>query len=127
MIGVHYHWLIKYGRAYSPLLQFLLEIITQKFYLKSSSLSFNLMYPVEVRLASYLLSATFDKSDLLFNEQPRSANLRDAANSIGTSYRHLNRVIRQFCTEGLIERDKGLILVKNREGLTALASQNIYE
>jgi CRP-like cAMP-binding protein len=126
MIGVHHRRLKKYGRDYSPLLQFLLEIITQKFYIKSNYLSFNLMYPVEVRLASYLLSVSFDESDTLFKGQ-LSINVKDAANLIGTSYRHLNRVIQQFCTEGLIERNKGFILVKDREGLSALASYNIYK
>ncbi|AJY73791.1 Crp/Fnr family transcriptional regulator [Paenibacillus beijingensis] len=127
MIGVHHRWLKKYGRDHSPLLQFLLEIVTQKFYIKSNSLSFNLMHPVEVRTASYLLSVSFDASDSQFMGQLSTANLRDAANLIGTSYRHLNRVIRQLCTEGLIERTKGFILVKDREGLSALASLNIYE
>jgi CRP-like cAMP-binding protein len=82
---------------------------------------------VEVRLASYLLSVSFDESDSLLKGQLRSTSLRDAANLIGTSYRHLNRVIQQFCTEGLIERNKGFIIIKNREGLNALASHNIYE
>ncbi|WP_232698664.1 Crp/Fnr family transcriptional regulator [Brevibacillus daliensis] len=127
MIRVHHRWLKKYGRDYTPLLQFLLEIITQKFYIKSNSLSFNLMHPVEVRLASYLLSVSFDESDSLFKGQLSTASLKDAANLIGTSYRHLNRVIKKFCTEGLIERNKGFILVKDREGLSALASDNIYE
>lgn len=117
MIGVHHRWLKKYGSGHAPLLQFLLDIITQKFYVKSTSLSFNLMHPVEVRLASYLLSVS----------QIRTDGLKDAANLIGTSYRHLNRVIRQFCTDGLIERGKGGISVTNREGLRALAGQNIYE
>lgn len=84
------------------------------------------MYPVEVRLASYLLSVSFDKSDSLFDGQIR-ISIKDAANLIGTSYRHLNRVIGQFCTEGLIERNKGFILVKDREGLSTLANHNIYE
>jgi len=127
MIGVHYRWLKKYARDYSPLLQFLLQIISQKFFIKSNSLSFNLMYPVEVRLASYILSVSFDETDSLFTGQLGTASLRDAANLIGTSYRHLNRVIKQLCTEGLIERNKELILVKDRKGLSALASGNIYE
>lgn len=127
MIGVHYHWLKKYSKDYTPLLQFLLEIITQKFYIKSNSMSFNLMYPVEVRLASYLLSVSFDESDSLFHGYLSTVSLKDVANLIGTSYRHLNRVIRQLCTEGMIERNKGLIRVKDREGLSALASRNIYE
>ncbi|MDQ0062471.1 Crp/Fnr family transcriptional regulator [Paenibacillus harenae] len=127
MIGVHCRWLKKYGSDYSPLLQFLLEIITKKFFIKSNSMSFNLMYPVEVRLASYLLSVSFDESDSLFRGQLSTSSLTDAANLIGTSYRHLNRVIQKFCKEGLIERNKDFILVKDREGLSALANHNIYK
>lgn len=126
MIGIHHRWLRKYGKNYAPLLQFLLDIITRKFTIKSNSMSFNMMYPVEVRLASYLLSVSFDKSDSHFNGE-LSINIKDAANLIGTSYRHLNRVIGQFCADGMIERSKGSILVKNREGLSALANHNIYE
>lgn len=117
MVGVHHRWLQKYTQDDARFLQFLLDIITRKFLVKSQSMSFNLMYPVEVRLASYLL----------LNEQTSTVSLKDAANLIGTSYRHLNRVIRQFCTEGLVERKKGFILVKDREGLGALASEKLYE
>jgi CRP-like cAMP-binding protein len=127
MIGVHYKWLKKYGKDYLPLLHFLLDVITQKFTIKSYVMSFNLMYPVEVRLASYLLSVSFDESDTKFKGQVNTVNLTDVANLIGTSYRHLNRVILQFCKEGLIERQKGFVLVKDREGLRAIAGHNIYE
>lgn len=126
MVGVNHRWLKKYGSDHAPLLQFFLEIITKKFALKSNSMSFNLMYPVEVRLASYLLAVSFAESDLLFKNQI-SISIKDAANLIGTSYRHLNRVITQFCEAGLIERTKGFILVKDREGLRELAGDNIYE
>jgi CRP-like cAMP-binding protein len=126
MIGIEYRWLKKFGKDYSPFLQFLLDIITEKFHIKSNSMSFNLMYPVEVRLASYLLSVSFDESDSFIDEQI-SINLKDAANLIGTSYRHFNRVIQQFCKDDLVERKNGLILIKNRESLRILASNNIYE
>lgn len=126
MIGIHHRWLKKYGRDHAPLLQFLLDIITKKFHLKNNSLSFNIMYPVEVRLASYLLSVSFDESDSL-NKNQLSISIKDAANLIGTSYRHLNRVITQFCEDGLIERNRGSILVKDRNGLRDLAGGNIYE
>lgn len=127
MIGVHHQWLKKYGKDFSPLLQFLLEIITEKFYIKSNSLSFNLMHPVEVRLASYLLSVSFDESDSLLEDQLSTTTLKDAANLIGTSYRHMNRVIQQFCKDGLVERSNGFILIKDREGLIALSGHSIYE
>ncbi|SMF83765.1 cAMP-binding domain of CRP or a regulatory subunit of cAMP-dependent protein kinases [Paenibacillus uliginis N3/975] len=127
MIVVRHHWLKKYGKEYPPLLQFLLDIITRKFCVKSNSMSFNLMYPVEVRLASYLLSVSFDESNSEFKGQLSTGSLMDAADLIGTSYRHLNRVIHQLSTKGLIERNKAFILVKDREGLQALAGHNIYE
>lgn len=127
MIAIPYRWLDQYGKTHSPLLQFLLQIITEKFYRKSNFLSLNLMYPVEVRLASYLLSVSFDDSDPQFTGELSAVNLVDTANFIGTSYRHLNRIIQKLCAEGLTERGHGSIIVKNREGLTALVSRNIYE
>lgn len=127
MIGVPFRSLHRHGREDASLMRFLLEILTQKFLVKSTSLSFNLMHPVEVRLASYLLSVTYDDTDSLFRGQVSTVKLVDIANLIGTSYRHLNRIIRQFCTEGLIERDRGYIRIKNQEGLRAIAGHNIYE
>ncbi|WP_026573005.1 Crp/Fnr family transcriptional regulator [Bacillus sp. UNC438CL73TsuS30] len=127
LIGVQHHWLKKYASDYSPFLQFLLKIITEKFHLKSNSMSLSLMYPVEVRLASYLLSVSYDETNSPVNKQLSSVNLTDTANFIGTSYRHLNRVIQKFCEEGLVERNKGSIMVKDRDGLQKLAIQHIYE
>ncbi|PFP24696.1 Crp/Fnr family transcriptional regulator [Bacillus sp. AFS073361] len=126
MIGIHYRWLKQYGSDHAPFLQFLLDIITRKFQLKNNLMTFNIMYPVEVRLASYLLSVSFDEADSHDKDQ-LSISIKDAANLIGTSYRHLNRVITQFCEEGLIERNRGSILVKDRNGLKGLAGDNIYE
>ncbi|MDO7908034.1 cyclic nucleotide-binding domain-containing protein [Paenibacillus sp. JX-17] len=127
MMGIQRRWLMKYGQDHAPLLNFLLNIVTHKFYLKSNFLSFNLMYPVEVRLASYLLSVSFDESNAMFKGKLKTSSLRDAANLIGTSYRHLNRVIQKMCEEGMVERSRGYLLVKDRQALTAVANRNLYE
>ncbi len=127
MLRIHHRWLKKYGEDHAPLLQFLLNIIAQKFYIKSNSLSFNLLHPVDVRLASYLLSISFDESDSLLNGHLSTADLKDVANLIGTSYRHLNRVIQQLCKAELVERNGGFIAVKDWHGLSTIAGQNIYE
>jgi CRP-like cAMP-binding protein len=127
MLAVPYRILHQYG-DHAPLLQFLLHMITDKFFIKSASLSFNLLYPVEVRLASYLLSVSGGSGD--GGGQPsskRPVNLTDAAHLIGTSYRHVNRVIRQFCRDGLVERSRKGITVADRDKLQALAKHNIYE
>lgn len=127
MLGIPYRWLRQYGRDHVPLLHFLLDAVTRKFYAKSNSLSFNLLYPVEVRFASYLLSLCGEEPGQMLTQRLTTESLSDAANLIGTSYRHLNRVIRQFCADGLIERNRGSIIVKDRDGLRRLGSPNIYE
>ena len=106
---------------HSAFLLFLLETITKKFELKSHTLSFNLLYPVEVRLASYLLSMTPNTNAFASKE------LVDAADLIGTSYRHVNRVLRQFVDDGLIHRTQHTIEIIDRDGLMERVGESIYE
>ncbi|MFC0215738.1 Crp/Fnr family transcriptional regulator [Paenibacillus chartarius] len=127
MIAAPFRILREYGREHAPLLQFLLKVITKKFYMKSSSLSLNMMYPVEVRLASYLLAVSSDESENPVSGLLSTAELKDVANLIGVSYRHFNRIVLQFCSNGLLERVKGGVVVKNPDGLSKLAIRNIYE
>ncbi len=127
VIGIHGKTLKRYGDDHAPLLRFMLDIITKKFYVKSDFLSFNLMYPVEVRLASYLLSVCYDESDAAFKGRLATSELTDTANLIGTSYRHLNRVIRKLSEEGLVERSGGYLHVRDRALLEQLAGRNLYE
>ena len=102
-------------------LQFLLETVTRKFEMKSHAMNFNLLYPVDVRLASYLLSMTPTEPKL------ESTSLIDMADLIGTSYRHLNRVLQQFEQAGWITKKRGKIIILDRSALLAQAGQNIYE
>lgn len=125
MIGVRQSVLRRLSNNHAQFLQFLLDIITKKFYVKSHSMRINLMYPVEVRLASYLLSVVYDENEAVVSSQ-LTANITDTANLIGTSYRHLNRVIQDFCREGLVERSKGGILIKDLEGLKTIAKDSLY-
>jgi CRP/FNR family transcriptional regulator, putaive post-exponential-phase nitrogen-starvation regulator len=125
VIGIPYKRLKQYASKDPQLLTFLLEMLTKKFCAKSNSLSFNLMYPVEVRLASYLLSIFCEESHLVMNQKTES--LKDIANLIGTTYRHLNRVLQKFVAQGVIEKKKGSIILKDKEKLSCLANDNIYE
>lgn len=127
MLRIHYQWLVELASDYPPLLKFLLKIISHKFYIDSNFSNFNLMYPVEVRLASYLLSISTEEAGTVVHEELDAFNLTDIANLIGTSYRHLNRVIQKLCADGLIMRNQGFIMVKDRAGLAEVAGHNIYE
>lgn len=111
-----------FGRNHFPFIEFLLDHITRKFYDNAHVQSFNMLYSVDVRFASYLLSSTTEIENYV-----SLLHIRDVADSIGTSYRHLNRIIRQFCEAELIERSQRTIRILDRQQLYKLAKQNIYE
>ncbi|MBR0592240.1 Crp/Fnr family transcriptional regulator [Bacillus pumilus] len=121
MLRISHQALIRHAKDDPRMLTFLLKGITNKFYTKSNDLSFHLLYPVEVRLASYLLSVVTD------DDSASALRLTDAASLIGTSYRHINRVIQQFCEKGLIERQRGKITICEHKELLEIAEHNIYE
>ena len=102
-------------------LQFLLESITRKFEIKSHAMNFNLLYTVDVRVASYLLAMTPNQSTL------DSTSLVDMADLIGTSYRHLNRVLKHFEEQGWLVKKRGKITITDRSALLAQTGKNIYE
>ncbi|MNC29965.1 DNA-binding transcriptional activator YeiL [compost metagenome] len=60
-------------------------------------------------------------------EEIRTSTLADMADLLGTSYRHLNRIVRRFVEEGIIERKKGSLSVLDQNKLAQLANGNLYE
>lgn len=121
ILTIPIHLAQKYGMNHLPFVQFVLQRITEKLYVNSNALAFNLMYPVEVRLCSYLLSVSFDDRTV------SNRDLKDAADLIGTSKRHMNRVIVELCSQKIIERRQDVISIINYERLMELAKHNIYE
>ena len=78
--------------------------------------SINLRYPVENRLASYLLAAADARGQV-----PAAESLGELADFLGASYRQLGRVVRQFRDQGILESTRGRIRVLNRAKLQPLA------
>jgi predicted transcriptional regulator len=60
-------------------------------------------------------------------EELRTASLTETADLLGTSYRHLNRIVRQFIEAGIIERRGGRLSVLDEAKLALLANGNLYE
>ncbi|WP_227394833.1 Crp/Fnr family transcriptional regulator [Jeotgalibacillus aurantiacus] len=108
-------------------LRFLLQTIAQKFYTESQVTSFNRLYPLDVRLSSYLLSLSEDGQGSQYHDEMQAAHLTEVAEVLGTSYRHLNRVIKQLCEDGVIERKRGKLTILDIEALRLRAEGNIYE
>lgn len=127
MLAIQYRWLDRFGDQNAAFLRFMLDIITKKFFMKSSSLSFNLLYPAEVRLASYLLSVVDDGTEEAVNSQIKLEVLEDAAGMIGVSYRHMNRILSQWTEAGLVERELDGITLRNWSELKELSKYGSYE
>lgn len=89
---LHY---IAYRLAYK------LENVTQKD-------SVNLCYPLENRLASYMINTA---DNLLFKD-----NLMEVSELLATSYRHLLRTLQNFCKEGyLTKTDAGYKIIRDAD------------
>ncbi|MDA8425058.1 MAG: cyclic nucleotide-binding domain-containing protein [Treponema sp.] len=78
--------------------------------------SINLRYPVENRLASYLLASMDGEGSILGTD-----DLGELADFIGASYRQLGRVVRRFRGEGILEKARGRIRVLDRAKLAPYA------
>lgn len=125
LIGIHNKLLHETQSNNPDFLKFLLKNVSYKLYTFSNISSLNLLFPVENRFASYLASTLLDDSS--FVNEIKSSKLTEIAELLGTSYRHLNRVVNKFCKEEIIERKKGSLLVKNMEKLKMLSNGSIYE
>jgi len=109
------------GMQYLPFTTFMLEILTRKFYVNNKTVSLNFLYGVDVRVASYLLSMTVSE------ESVAVSHLKEAAEFMGTTYRHVNRILKKLIEESIIERSNKIIRVIDRERLNEKAKNNVYE
>jgi len=111
----------------ATLLRFLVGELSHKLYTLGQTSALNLLYPVENRFASYLLSLFAGHGEGQYVEEIRTSSLTETAELLGTSYRHLNRIVKRFIEEGIIERKSGRLFVLDENKLAELASGNLYE
>lgn len=79
--------------------------------------SHNLFYPLEERLASYIVNTSENN---IFHE-----NLTALSELLGTSYRHLLRILKNFCDEGYLEKENRIYRITAPKQLEALGA-DIY-
>lgn len=87
------------------------------------SSAINLRYPVENRLASYLLAVRPGRGAEAC--EYRTTKLGELADLLGSSYRQLSRVLRRFREEGILDESRGEIVVRDEARLEELA-RDIY-
>jgi CRP-like cAMP-binding protein len=97
-------------------LRYMSSSLASKLRRTTKNCSFNLLYPLENRLAAYILITAVDlKLDV---------NLTPLAEQLATSYRHLLRVFQKFCKQGILKKQDSHCEILDKAQLEALSSES---
>lgn len=106
----------------TKLLNFLCSSLGKKLKRSSRNSAINLMYPLESRLASYIISIGNSNSRVIrFDE-----TLTIISELLGTSYRHLLRTLNNLCDKNILMKENDCYTILDYEQLEALAA-DIYK
>lgn len=96
----------------------LLEHVTYKLQTSTTAFSVNLLESVESRFASFLLSTVSSDPDNNFGQELQTMRIAEIADLLGTSHRHLNRVVKKLVEENIIRRNGHHLLIVDEERLS---------
>jgi CRP-like cAMP-binding protein len=108
-------------------LSFVIRNLGYKLYTISNSTSINLLYSLEKRFASYIISISSEDSNSRGINEIKTTSITEMATLLGTSYRHLNRVISELADRGIVSKKNGVISVLEYRALKELANGLLYE
>lgn len=101
-------------------LQHLAESLGEKLYATINNSSYNYVYPLTNRLSSYLVEHIAEGSCIALN-----SSYEELAQFLGTTYRHLNRTIKELETEGIIKCKNKQVSIIDEDRLREL-SKNLF-
>ncbi|MEG0261299.1 MAG: Crp/Fnr family transcriptional regulator [Lysinibacillus sp.] len=104
--------------------QLLLKELAYKLRTCTISSRVNALSSASVRLAAYLCTI---ESTSLFNEYIRTNTLDDVASLIGTTKRHLNRILKEWSDAAIIERTYEEIQILNWEKVKEISESVRFE
>ena len=108
-----------YGYNDPIFLRIIISSLEEKLRKNSVYSSINILYPLENRFAIYLLSSLPSN---LSETTIEIENINNLSQLLGSSYRHLTRVIKKLCSDNIIEKNKNTIKILNLPLLQELAS-----
>lgn len=127
LIGIKADDIRRYAGDDTVFLSFVIKNLGYKLYTISNSTSINLLYSLEKRFASYIISISSEDSSSKDINEIKTTNMTEMATLLGTSYRHLNRVIRELSDKGIVSKKNGVISVLDYIALKELAGGLLYE
>lgn len=101
-------------------LHHLVDSLSDKLYATINNTSYNFVYPLTNRLASYLAEYITDKNYIHLN-----CSFKDLAEFLGTTYRHLSRTLKELEASSIIKCDDKIIYILDEDKLREL-SKNMF-
>lgn len=102
------------------LLLFIAHTLSSKLNSISNNSSYNLLYPLINRLASYLYEHANKNDTIIIN-----STFQNISEFLGTTYRHLHRTLKELELKGIIKHESKQITIIDKDKLKEL-SKNIY-
>lgn len=127
LIGLHFDYIKEYEMNNPKFLHTLLEHVSYKLQTCTTASRVNLLASVENKFASYLMSTISPDPDNIFGLELKTSNIKEIADLLGTTYRHLNRVIHSLSEKKIIERDKNSIRILNWSDLKEISNGIRYK
>ncbi|CAM4225798.1 Crp/Fnr family transcriptional regulator [Lederbergia lenta] len=127
LIGLHFNYIKHHEMDNAKFLHTLLEHVSYKLQTCTTASRVNLLASVENKFASYLMSTLSPDSENNFGIEIRTSNMKEIADLLGTTYRHLNRVIHSLSQKNIIERDNSFIRILNWTKLEELSNGIRYK
>ncbi len=106
-------------------LRYIISSLGKKLTQNTDHNSINLLYPLENRLASYILATSVDDEGKEIEIIP-DFNLTEISELLGTSYRHLLRTLTKFVEKGAVNKKNTSYEIIRRDILKGLAG-DLYE
>jgi CRP-like cAMP-binding protein len=122
-IAIEFDKIQKYALEDAKFLRYMNESLGKKLIRLSKYSSINLLYPLENRLASYLLAVTPPSNEQISSSLDKDCNLTEMAELLGTSYRHLLRTLNKLCENGCIVKNRDSYEIRDRARLEELSGE----
>ena len=118
-IGIPLHIIHEITTYDSKFLSFVCKHLSYKLISTSAPTSLNILYPLENRLASYLLALY--PNDLNPEDKVITDNFTQLAELLGADYKHFLRVVYKLCSKNIIKKEKRSLVILDRAALNSLA------
>lgn len=105
----------------------LLDHLSYKLQTCTTASRVNLLASVENRFASYLMSTMSPGSHDSFGMELQTDHIGEIASLLGTTHRHLNRVLQAFVQDRILERNGQMIRVLDWNAVEKASNGIRYE